>query len=216
MSTLEARLTALADTAFPPTPDLTAKWQAKPVQKPGFAARGRRSGALALVGALVLAGGATVTAIELSGPEDVEITRVQTLPSLPYSPPKLGQKVGSLQEASIRAGFTVRAHERPNEIHLDRFGVVTRVYDDGIISEAQGFGLEKVVGPQTEVRILRVDGARAVFFTGGPRRFQFPEPRLTSAPTLVVQTGQLVIRIEGAGLDRAREIATALLRSPAP
>lgn len=217
MSTLEARLGALADTAFPPTPDLTGSWAAKSTHEVQKAARGWRGGALALAGAVVLAGGAAVTATQLSGPQDVEITRVDSLPSLPIpSRPDLGVEVGTLEEASTRAGFAVRAHATPNAIHVDRFGVVTLTYDDVVISQARGIGLEKVVGPETKVRVLRVGGARAVFFTGGPRRFHFPEARLTSSPTLVVQTGELVLRIEGAPLERARQIATALLRSPAP
>lgn len=218
MSNLEARLTALADTAFPPTPNLQWSWQAKAVRTPGFATRGRRGGALALVGVLVLAGGATVAAVELTGPEDVLITRIAELPPLPGpSPLDLGPKADSLAEASALAGFTVRAHARPQEIHVDRDGIVTLVYDDVVVTQTEGILLEKVVGPDTDVRVLRVAGTRAVFFTGGnPRIYDYARPRLTSAPTLVVQSRRLLVRIEGASLERARTIATDLLRSPAP
>lgn len=215
MSSLESRLAALAEAAFPPTPDIAVVVTTGLSERPNLPSR-RGRGALALAGALVLGGGATVAAVELSGPESVEITRVERLPSPPRPQPALGITARTLKEASALAGFDVRAHETPREIHVDG-GVVTLVHDDVVVTEAQGIGLEKIIGPDTGVRVLRVGGARAVFFTGGDRRiFEFVRPRLTSAPTLVVEAGRILIRIEGAGLARARAIATALLRSPAP
>ena len=218
MTPLEARLTAMADSAFPPTPDLAATWDAKPLTVSGNATRSRRGhGALAVVAALVLGGGATVAAVELAGPEDVQVTRVETLPSIPVAPPGLGREVAGVEEASALAGFDVRTHVPPRSVHVDRDGIVTLVYDDVVITQTQGFPLEKVVGPDTDVRVLRVAGARAVFFTGGdPRIYDYAKPRLTESPTLVVQARELLIRIEGASLERARQIATDLLRFPAP
>lgn len=222
---IEARLRALADDAFPPTPDLAAAWAGESVPHPGLPAHRRRWRGIAVVVAALLVPAAAVGALELLGPGDVRIVRVTRLPRLAPAAPPLGERVGTAAEASAHAGFAVRvpaslAGERPT-IHV--LGeIVTLAYEDVVItevptSEENADVLVKTLGPGTEARRVSVRGAPGWFLSGAPHgvayitptgRFARLAPRL-AGNTLVYQRDGLVIRVEGERLTLERALRTS-------
>ena len=104
---LEARLHALADDAFPPTPDLAGRWSTKPAPQAGFADRRRRWPIAVAVAALLIPAG-TVAAVELWGPDNLRLRSVDRLPAAPAQPERRGKEVESLA-AAVTCFMALRA-----------------------------------------------------------------------------------------------------------
>lgn len=152
--------------------------------------------------------------------------------------PRLGPRVG-LAEAASRLGFEPllpRVLGAPDDVRLRRGASGARlslVYDPQrglppatttgaglLVTEFRGSVvpeyLVKVVGPETEVEQLRLDGDRAVLITGAPHFFLFRDPagevieeRLQVAENvLLIERGGVVVRMEGA-FERATALRLA-------
>jgi hypothetical protein len=216
--TLEARLHALADDAFPPTPDLAARWALEPAPDVGSAAhRWRRRRTLAIAAALVLAPAATVAAVELWGPAHVRVRTGAILPPGPTDPQAGGKEVQTLSQAADRAGFEPFTppflDADPRNIRV-RSGVVTFEQGDATVTEIHGsLFVEKTISTAADAQQVRVDGTEAWFFRG--RHDVLVETadgatvleRRRAGPTLVYERGGIVVRVEG---------LTAPPTSPAP
>lgn len=223
MTSLEARLRALADDAFPPTPDL-ATWAVLSAPQAPKTAHGwrwtRRRALLAALAALLIPAGAI--AVNAVWPKHVKLERVERLSPLPQTPaPDLGPKAKTIAEASDRAGFAVQALPTPpHAIHV-LGDLVTLSYADVVITEVRAQHepdvLIKEVGPDTTVTQVPPNG---FFLSGAPHAVAYftPDGRFVRLPprlagnTLVFERDGLAIRIEGPGLGlaRARQLSTQL------
>lgn len=227
MPELEARLRALGEElAFPATPDLAAAVEARLRERP--AARPRRGLRLALaLAALVAALGATLALspgarsafLEWLGIRGAVVAVVEELP--PVTPATsleaLGERV-TLAEARRRAGFALLAPEglgSPDAVYVKEPGMVSLVYGRDldvrlIFSQVggaieRGFALKKVSAQGTVVEELTVDGAPALFLTGGPHLFAYVGPRgdiryepvYLARDVLLWERGPLTLRLEG-------------------
>ncbi len=166
---------------------------------------------------------ATAGAVILLQPEHIRIESVQTLPELPTETPDLGERVGSVEEASKRAGFRVQAlpDRAPDSIRVLR-DLVTLVYPDVVITETPAREerdvLVKTVVPGTVTQRV----AEGWFLSGAPHELTYlaPDGRFVRLPprlagnTLAIERDGLVIRIEGERLTLAR--ALRLSRALAP
>lgn len=167
----------------------------------------------------------------------VRVERVPTVPRLPtLKLPDLGQRAASVKDAGRRAGFAVavpRALGRPDAVYVDAAGIVSLAYRPRpgldrdrqtglgvLVTELRASGLPdyfaKAAGPGTVVEPLRFRGKAGAFIAGAPHAFlvEHPDgsvdelrPRL-AGNTLVVEYGDLVVRIEGR-LDRRAALALA-------
>lgn len=215
---LEARLTALADDAFPPTPDLAAAVPARLLGETVVTRRFRRARVAAAVAVAVLIPAGTVAAIELWGPDRVRVRTVEGLPPAPATPaPQSGERVASLAAAADRAGFEPHTppflDARPTDIRV-RDGVVTFRAGPATVTEVGGrLFVEKTIGSARDAQRVIVDGAEGWFFTG-PHDVLVETAggatvleRRRAGPTLVYERDGVVVRVEG---------LTAPPRSPAP
>ena len=205
---LEARLHALADDAFPPTPDLAARWAGKRVPQTPNTAQGWRRRRVALIAAAaILVPAATVAAVELWGPGHVRVRTVGILPPAPTEPQHGGKKVQTLTQAADRAGFAPFTPSfldaEPNNIRV-RAGVVTFNAGEAIVTEVHGsLFVEKTISTAADAQQVRVDGREAWFFTGQHDVLVETAAGFTvldrrrAGPTLVYERDGVVVRVEG-------------------
>ena len=226
---LERDLRALADDlVWPATPDLATRFAmaaAEAAAPPAKRRPRRRLVALAAGVALLVPAGAAFggDVLEWLGLRSVEVRREDRLPPGARRPSldALGPRV-TLAGAASRAGFRPVVPERlgaPDEVR-ERGGVITLVYDGGdgrlLLAEVRGAlerGLvEKTVGPGGRVRPLP---GGAVFLSGADHAYAYvaPDGSLRDARpslagnTLLVERGDLLLRLEGRGLTAARALA---------
>ena len=162
---LEARLTALADDAFPPTPDLAARWAGSGAPQAPKTAHGWRRWGVAAVIAAVLVPAGTVAAVEVWGPESVQLRSVDRLPADVPPAQRRGEDVASLAEAAARAGFVPRQPPLPGDIRAITVDGRTVRFQAGAatVTELPGdLVVEKTLGSATKVQRLRYDGAPEV------------------------------------------------------
>jgi hypothetical protein len=231
---LEARLSALAaDAAWPPTPPIadrvaarleatgTANVEEGGLWPPLFDVRRRRRVLVAVLAALVLVPAAAAfgdDVLEWLGLKSVEVRREPALPPDARRPAldELGARV-TLAQAAERAGFEPVVPERlgpPDEVRVAG-GVVTLVYEGGdlLLAELRG-ALErdlvrKIAGPGTEVRQVPGGG---LFFSGRKHVYLYVAPDgeiredrpFLAGNTLVVERGDVLLRLEGPDLTPAR------------
>jgi hypothetical protein len=186
---LESALVALGrDLDVPATPDLTTAVLARVEPRP--AVRPRRRWAVAVAFAVLAALGATLAIPEARsallrvlsiGGERIEL--VDELPPVPTSGDleiRLGERV-SLAEARERAGFDLRElEEPPDRVYLlGTTGTVWFVYGDpgrvrllvaqtSRLAVDRGLLAKKLVGPDTQVEEVSVEGSQGVFLSGAP------------------------------------------------
>jgi hypothetical protein len=191
----------------------------------GWSVRRRRVLVAVLAAFVLVPAGAAFgdEVLEWLGLRSVEVRREPRLPPDARRPAldELGPPVTAAQ-ARRRAGFAPVVPERlgPPEEVRERDGVVTLVYDGGALLLAQLRGalqedlVQKTVAPGARVR--RVPGG--VFLSGPDHAYLYVRPdgeNMEGRPflagnTLVVERGDLLLRLEGRGLTAAR--ALALLR----
>lgn len=205
------------DLPWPETPDLAAavdaRLEADRVRRP--ARRRRRPRRLLVAVALALlvpAGGAFAfpqardDVLEWLGLKSVEVRRVPELPAgaRPAPPNALGDSV-TREEAARRAGFDPVLPPRlgsPRELR-ERDGVVTVVYGGGLrLAQLPGAVdhalLSKLVTVTNEVRGV----PEGIFITGRHAyAYRLPSGDImqarTTGTTLIVQRGDLLLRLEG-------------------
>jgi hypothetical protein len=223
---LEQRLRALgADAAWPPTPPLADAVAARLTAPRAARARRppRRRLLAAALAALFLVPAAAAfgdDVLEWLGLRSVEVRREPGLPPGARRPAldDLGARV-TLTEAGRRAGFAPVVPERlgrPEQVRVAR-GAVTLVYDGGALLLAQLRGalsddlVRKIVGPGGRVR--RVPGG--LFLSGPDHVYLYLRPGgavaegrpFLAGNTLVVERGDLLLRLEGRGLSAERAVA---------
>ena len=230
MADLETRLRAFAhsDELFPATPDIAAAVSARLRDPAAPAVRAprrlsRRTLAIALA-ALLLLPAAAIAAVpgtrhavlDWLGLRHVTVERSTTQPALrPPTPSDLGDRV-SLVEARSRVDFAILVPDAlgdPTSVYVRSSppgGRVVLVFDRIHVTELQGSDsrryLFKMLGPDSKVERVRVDGKPGVWITGKPhgvmyadRNGQFRDDTFQLAgDTLLWERGGLVLRIEGA------------------
>jgi hypothetical protein len=222
------------EAAWPATPDLASAVAdrlagAPSVEEHGLwrrvldtrRSRGRRRALVAALAALLLVPAAAAfgdDVLEWLGLRSVEVRREPALPPGARRPAldDLGARV-TLAEAGRRARFAPVVPERlgePDEVRV-RGGVVTLVYDGGALLLAELRGaldrdlVRKIAGPGTRVRQLPGGG---LFFSGRDHVYLYLRPDGSVAEgrpflagnTLLVERGDLLLRLEGRGLTPAR------------
>ncbi len=215
---LERRLTALGATlAFPPTPDLAPRVLAALPHKASRRRPTRRALVLALAAALLIAGGAMAapptrdTILRILGLRGVSIVRVPRLPPLPAGARLgLGQPI-SLARARHAASFTAVLPPASATAFLDHDvpgGRISLVTGRVLIMEFRGTTppyIVKVVGPDTAVKPVRVNGRPGIYLSGAPHEVLVqtqtgdvrPDRVRLAGNVLLWQQGRLTIRIEG-------------------
>jgi hypothetical protein len=214
-----ARLRAAPAPAAPRRP-----WRARP----------RRALVVALAALVVLPGAAMAIepvrdrVLDWLGLDGVEVRTVPHLPpDVAARAPDLGRDL-SLEEARAAVGFPVRvpaALGDPDEIGISRDvpgGRVSFAYLPGaglprdeqtglglLVTQLQGRGstayIEKLIGPGTSIRRLRVGAATGVWMTGSPHAVIFEdrsgnirEDALRLAGNVLLwERGPVVLRLEG-------------------
>jgi hypothetical protein len=241
MSPLEQQLIDLAARlSVPATPDLMAEVRGRLAPRTTRRRRwrhrrpGRRPLVIAVAVMAVIAGTAAAIppvrrAVErVFGLDGVVINRVPHLPVLPNGPGAhldLGRRIpvgAAAHAASFRAllppagvaAAYVSAHPPGGRISL--------FIGPSLIMEFRGQPypfIEKLIGPGTRIRRLRVNGGRGVYLDRAPHAVLFLNERghlevdsiRREGSVLVWQQGPLILRIEGAGsLSRALALARSL------
>jgi hypothetical protein len=249
MRDLEQQLRALAaDVEWPPTPDLAAAVLAAPAPRPARRRRPRRLLA-AVAAALVLLPAAGAVAfpqarddvLEWLGLRNVEVRRVPVPP--PSARPQLEQDLGrlvTLREAERQAGFgaavpTLLGDPDRVRVSAQRISLVyaprpdlprLEGLDAGLILTQSRGGLrgellEKMLASGTDIRSVRVGGARGAFISGGEHAYLYVTPRgqiredrpLLAGPTLIWEHDGRVFRMETrAGRAAALRIGRSVRR----
>jgi hypothetical protein len=229
---LEQRLVALGTTLeLPPAPDVVPAVLARLPARARRRRPARRTLAVALAAALLLAGGAMAVPptrhaiLRILGLRGVRIERVPRLPPVPASNRLgLGQRI-PLGRARHAASFyallppgsptAYLAHDVPG-------GRVSIVIGRMLIIEFRGTAtpfIFKVLGPGTSIKTVRVNGGPGVYLSGAPHEvlFQTRTGRVRTdrvrlaGNVLIWQQGPLTIRIEGTRtLEQARALALSL------
>lgn len=214
---LESALFALADSMeWPRTPSFRA------TRRPRLP-RGRWALVLAAAAILVL-GGVAVAGGRLL--RSVEIQRVPHLVSPSVSPAadplRLGDRYPTVADAEQAAGFHVDVPSElgvPAEVRVRRQStvIVTLVYAPAgaippssvdpsvglLVSEYRGSGdtrfVQKLVGPDTKVVPVTVNGASGVWLEGSPHQMFLagqPDDLRLATNTLLWETGSMTYRLE--------------------
>jgi hypothetical protein len=204
-----------------------------------------RSLALAAVGLLLLAGtvfaavpGVRDAVLDFFGLQGATVERRQTLPTppperpldlgtrttlahaadrlgfAPLVPAELGEPDGSYVRSGLPGGelsLTYLARPGLPRARTTRLGALISEFRGDLSPEYVG----KVVGPETSVERLRIDGQPALWLEGAPHLFFYRQGgRYVDAPlrlaqnVLLLERGRLLVRLEGA-FDRERAIAVA-------
>ena len=194
---------------------------------------------LALVAALLGAGAATAAVPGLRDAVGDLLglggASVQRVPRTPPAPATAGRDIGpqvTLAEARRAASFAlVTAHDArlgdPDAVHLARTlgdeARVTLVYDGGEVTLTQLRGstvtdlVRKLTPPDTAIRNELIGDRAGALYRRAARR---PLPRLegrivqdrarSAGRTLLWRRGPLLLRLEGAGVQRALQIARSV------
>lgn len=226
MPELESALRALAtDIDYPQTPAFSLEQPAAPAPVPRRRApRPTRTLALALLGALLASAVAVAT---LDGPSGVTVRAVDELPPTPSNVPQPGgpgERV-TIAQAEELAGFDVLVLPRPPDRvrYSDRLigGVVTLFYPPVVITEflakVDRRFLQKLVGAGTRVERFRLDGDPALWLEGRPHVVfmrdrdgrTIEESMRLAGNVLLVERGELLVRIEGRRLSRDEAVRLA-------
>ncbi len=234
MPELEAALAALGeDLRFPPTPDLAAAVGAR--------LRPRRPGweRLALAAAVVLAVlGIAVAAWApardtVAGWLGVPGVGIERVPKMPPATSPSGIDLGSestLAGAEAQAGFHV---SQASGLGMPRVFVaqvpsgreVALVYKTAggefVLTElrgsVQGYSFEKLVGPETLIEPVTVNGENGWWLSGHPHAFFYDDaqgnPQMgtlrLASNTLAWEQGGIIYRLEGASLSKSAALAIA-------
>lgn len=229
----EQRLVALgAALDLPPAPDVVPAVLARlPERRVRRGRPARRTLALALIAALVLAGAAIAVPstrhaiLRLLGLRGVRIERVTRLP-----PPARGARLGlgdriPLNRARHAAGFTALLPAQPAAAYLGRDvpgGRISLLTGPVLIIEFRGTAtpfIFKLLGPGTHAEPVRVNGGPGVYLSGAPHEVifqastgQIQADRVRVAGNVLLwQQGPLTLRIEGAHtLEQALTLARSL------
>jgi hypothetical protein len=215
---LERRLAELATAIeVPPAPDPAAVLSRLPERRRRPARPTRRVAALAAAVALLAAGTALAvpssrtTILRAFGLEGV---RIEQTPTQEPIPPSTAAKLGlgaRIPLARVRraAGFTALETPRANAAYLAHDlpdGRITLVAGRALIFEFRGTVgplLLKLIGPQTQHRLVRVNGGPGVYLSGAPHELLFLTANgafrtvRIAGDVLVWQQGPRTLRIEG-------------------
>jgi hypothetical protein len=174
--------------------------------------------------------------LEFFGLQGATVERREELPSVPnLRPLALGERT-TLAAAADESGFeplVPRAAGRPNAVYLDARNAVSLAYRPRAgMPESRGTGLGllvtefrgdvapeyigKIAQEATVIEELRVDGERAIWLEGAPHVFFYrdtdgsfvDETLRIAGNVLLLERGQLLIRLEGA-FSRARALELA-------
>jgi hypothetical protein len=231
---LEQRLIALGATLeLPPAPDLVPAVLDRLPAQVRRRRRARRTLAIALAGALLLAGAAMAAPptrhaiLRVLGLRGVQIERVPRLPRVPRG---AGARLGlggriPLARARHAAGFTALLPPVSATAYLRHDipgGRVSLLTGQLLITEFRGGStpyIFKVLGPGTKLRHVRVNGGPGVYLSGAPHEVlfraqngQIDDDRVRLAGNVLMwQQGPLTIRIEGTHtLGQALALARSL------
>jgi hypothetical protein len=190
---------------------------------------------LAIVAAATLLGAGGAMAVpptrnailRVLGLRGVTIERVPRLPRLPGGSGArlgLGQRI-PLADARHAASFTALVPAGSATAYLDHDvpgGRVSLLIGRVLIIEFRGTSIPyvlKLVGPETRVNFLRVNGGQGVYLSGAPHEVVFraqngqiqPDRVRLAGNVLLWQQGPVTVRIEGIrtlrqGLDIARSL----------
>jgi hypothetical protein len=184
---------------------------------------------LLLVGAAMAVPASRDAILRVIGLRGVSIEHVPKLPQLPADA-RTGVALGlgrpiSLAGARRAAGFTALLPPRASGAYIGHDvpgGRISILIGRVLITEFRGTAqpfIFKVLDPNTQVRIVRVNGARGVFLSGAPhqvlfgtRNAQVRSDRVRLAGNVLIwQHGPLIVRIEGTHtLAQALAIARSL------
>ena len=228
---LERQVTELGSALeLPPPPDLTKAVLARLPPRRRRWLPARRTLALALAAALLLAGGAMAVPatrhaiLRILGLRGVAIERVQHLPRVkPTNGLGLGQPI-PLDRARHAAGFTALLPPESAAAYVGHDipgGRISLLIGRVLIIEFRGTTMPfivKVIGPGTAVKPVRVNGGRGAYLSGAPHEVlfqaqtgEFRTDRVRLAGNVLIwQQGPVTIRIEG---TRTLGQALALARS---
>jgi hypothetical protein len=226
MAELEAALRELGrDMTFPPTPDIASTIRAR-LERPRL---WRRPLAIALavlvvaIGAVFAVPQARTAILDWLGLRNVSVVRVEKLPAVPTTGRlDLGRRV-TLDEARRRAPWLLVPDRKPDSVYLSDSlpgGKVTLLWGTPsevrlLLTEVTGEAfIEKIVQGGTEVQPVDIgqagawfQGPHVVMFRDRRGSFHETRPRL-AASTLVWQTGEVTLRLEGdISKDEALRIA---------
>jgi hypothetical protein len=231
---LEQRLVALGATLeLPPAPDVMPAVLARLPARSGRRRPARRTLAVALAATALLAGGAMAVPptrhaiLRILGVRGVRIERVPQLPPVPPGAGaglRLGQRI-PLVRARHAASFTALLPPGSPAAYLGRDvpgGRISLLIGRVLIIEFRGTTtpfIFKVVGPGTNLKLVRVNGSPGVYLSGAPHEVLFQArtgevltDRVRLAGNVLIwQQGPLTIRIEGTRtLGQARALAGSL------
>jgi hypothetical protein len=229
MSDLVRELELIGDELdYPATPALAG---AVGRELPWPAARRRVLRTVVVVAILVLLLAATAVAAsravrEFLGLQGATVERVDELPSTPAARDRdLGDRV-SLVRAERALAFDVLVAGEPDEVRLRRGtpgGEVSLLYGDVVVTEFRGDlvpeYLGKIAGQSTRVERLTVEGRRAIWIEGAPHLFFYrapgggyaERPLLVAANVLLLERGDVLVRLEGRfSRDEAMRLAQSL------
>lgn len=240
MNTLERQLVDIGRALeIPATPDLMPAVQRRLAPQRGWrhrltSLRPRRPLAVAVALAALLAGTAAAVppirhAVEqVFGLSGAVVKRVPHLPPVPKGYGRalnLGHRVAvadARHAASFRALLPSRGVEAAYVAAEPAGGRITLVVGRSLVTEFRGQSepfIEKLIGAETRVRRLRVNGGQGVFLSKAPHELLFmnahgnvqPDVVRLEGSVLLWQQGQLILQIERAGsLAHALELARSL------
>jgi hypothetical protein len=208
---LEHELRSL-NVEFPPEPDVSGRVIAR-VRQPA-----RRRWLVPVVVALALVGalfaipqtrGAILRVLHIG---NVEVERVETLPSARPGPLPLGRPV-SLAEARQAAGIELAVPDDYDEVYLSGPFVTFVISPHVWLLEWGGTGptiLKKFAGPDTRIEDVFIDRSRGLWIEGRHVVVRGPERRL-AGNVLIWERAGVTYRLEGVlSKERAVQIASRL------
>jgi hypothetical protein len=158
----------------------------------------------------------------------VVVKRVVKLPPLPKRPGealKLGRRIpvaDADHAASFRALLPARGVDAAYLGTRPPGGRISLIVGQSLLMEFRGQSepfVEKLIGPHTPVRRLRVDGGRGLYIDPAPHEVLFEDTHgegevdaiRVKGSVLIWQHGPLILRLERAGsLSRALALARSL------
>jgi hypothetical protein len=220
---LEQRLTALsAALEVPPAPDLVPEVLAHLPARTRRRRPARRTLAIALAAALLVAGGAMAAPptrhfiLRVLGLRGVQIERVPRLPRHLAPPAGAGLRLGLGQRITIAdvrrvVTFTVLTPPGSPAVYINRDvpgGRISFLSGHVLVTEFRGTAIPfvmKVLGPRTKLTNVRVDGGPGAYLSHAPHEVLFQtasgepqtEPIRLAGNVLLFDHRGLTVRIEG-------------------